>query len=177
MMKIDELSRMADDLPVANGLPSAVGRPAPVAAPQAAAASAASALPGALSWFDRQRLSAAASQWVASVQDEARRLLRVSRIDQPEAALLSPEQAFFLRENFKLRLLNARLGLLSRQTDTARADLANAAMWLGKYFDVSSRKTQAASQLLQQVQSQLKTSELPRLDETMTALSTAAAGR
>lgn len=177
MLKIDELSRMADDLPVANGLPSAVGRPAPVAAPKAAAASAGSALPGALGWFDRQRLSDAARQWVASVQGEARRLLRVSRIDQPEAALLSPEQAFFLRENFKLRLLNARLGLLSRQTDTARADLANAAMWLGKYFDVSSRKTQAASQLLQQVQSQLKTSELPRLDETMTALSTAAAGR
>ena len=118
-----------------------------------------------------------ARQWIANVREEARRLLRVSRIDQPEAALLSPEQAFFLRENFKLRLLNARLGLLSRQTDTARADLANASLWLGKYFDASSRKTLVASQLLQQIQSQLKTSELPRLDETMAALSTAAAGR
>ena len=90
---------------------------------------------------------------------------------------MSPEQSFFLRENLKLRLLNARLGLLSRQTDTARADLASASVWLGKYFDPTSRKTQAASQLLQQIQSQLKTSELPRLDETMAALATAAAGR
>ena len=90
---------------------------------------------------------------------------------------MSPEQSFFLRENLKLRLLNARLGLLARQTDTARADLGNASAWLGKYFDPTSRKTQAAVQLLQQVQSQLKTSELPRLDDTMAALATAAAGR
>jgi uroporphyrin-3 C-methyltransferase len=74
-------------------------------------------------------------------------------------------------------VLNARLGLLSRQTDTARTDLVNASTWLGKYFDPASRKTQAAAQLLQQVQGQLKTSELPRLDDTMAALATAAAGR
>ena len=37
------------------------------------------------------------------------------RIDQPEAMLLAPDQAFFLRENLKLRLLNARLALLARR--------------------------------------------------------------
>jgi uroporphyrin-3 C-methyltransferase len=36
---------------------------------------------------------------------EARGLLRVSRIDSPEAALLAPEQGFFLRENLKFKLL------------------------------------------------------------------------
>ena len=51
---------------------------------------------------------------------EARGLLRVSRIDSPEAALLAPEQGFFLRENIKLKLLNARLSLLARQGDTHR---------------------------------------------------------
>ncbi len=49
-----------------------------------------------------------------------RELVRVSRIDQPEAALLAPEQVFFLRENIKLRLLNARLGLLARQMEQAQ---------------------------------------------------------
>ena len=39
------------------------------------------------------------------------------------------------------------------------------------------RKTQAAAGLLQQVQSQMKTMELPRIDDTMAALTTAAAGR
>ncbi len=189
MMKIDELSRMADDMPVANAFieggtnrqaatPAQPSASKPAVPKQAASrpATEGGALP-ALAWFDKERVLGAFRSAVANVRDQARALLRVSRIDQPEAALLSPEQAFFLRENFKLRLLNARLGLLSRQTDTARADLANAALWLGKYFDATSRKTQVAKELLQQVQSQLKTSELPRIDETMAALNTAAAGR
>ena len=178
MIKIDELTRMADELPVANAMvvnPPARQSTTTAAAPTAGAKS--SSAPAMLAWFDRQRLEAAAGAAVHAVRDEARKLLRVSRIEQPEAALLSPEQSFFLRENLKLRLLNERLGLLSRQTDTARADLISAGAWLGKYFDPTSRKTQAATQLLQQIQSQLKTSELPRLDETMAALATAAAGR
>jgi uroporphyrin-3 C-methyltransferase len=188
MMKIDELTRLADDMPVANALvesgarpevtPGASGRPKPAEPkPGDTAPSPAAEGMNVLAWFDKERMLGGVRTAIANVREEARRLLRVSRIDQPEAALLSPEQAFFLRENFKLRLLNARLGLLSRQTDTARADLANAALWLGKYFDATSRKTQVAKELLQQVQSQLKTSELPRLDETMAALNTAAAGR
>ncbi|MBI2728684.1 MAG: uroporphyrinogen-III C-methyltransferase [Polaromonas sp.] len=179
LIKLDELSRLVDDLPVANamaaGNPPRVAAPVPAASsPHAAGAKDERSMPA---LFDRQTLQAWSQRLLDSVRDEARRLLRVSRIDQPEAALLAPEQAFFMRENLKLRLLNARLALLSRQTDAARADLVTASTWLGKYFDPASRKTQAATQLLQQVQGQLKSSELPRLDETMAALATAAAGR
>ena len=35
-------------------------------------------------------------------------------VPRDEPALLAPGQAFFLRENLKLRLLNARLALLTR---------------------------------------------------------------
>ena len=42
--------------------------------------------------------------------------------------LIAPEQAFFLRENLKLRLLNARLALLSRQFDTAQSRPARGAV-------------------------------------------------
>jgi uroporphyrin-3 C-methyltransferase len=48
---------------------------------------------------------------------------------------------------------------------------------LRKYFDASSRKTQTTTALMQQVQGQMKTLELPRVDETLAALATAAAGR
>lgn len=181
LLKLDELVRMADDLPVANAMVAAGQRAAPApAAPASAprsAASASSAGQSSVLVFDKLALGAWSQRTLDNLREEARKLLRVSRIDQPEAALLSPEQSFFLRENLKLRLLNARLGLLSRQTDSVRADLGSASAWLGKYFDASSRKTQAAAQLLAQVQGQLKTSELPRLDETMAALATAAAGR
>jgi uroporphyrin-3 C-methyltransferase len=182
MLKLDELARMADDLPVANAMvagSSARVSPAPASPAPARAGSAPAPAEGKPSMlaFDKLSLSGWSQRSLDTLREEARKLLRVSRIDQPEAALLSPEQSFFLRENLKLRLLNARLGLLSRQTDSVRADLASANAWLGKYFDPSSRKTQAATQLLAQVQGQLKTSELPRLDETMAALATAAAGR
>ena len=177
MLKLDELSRLVDELPVVNDVVgNNMARPvdAVAAEPQGAALEAGKSwLPG----VDTLALRAWSRRVAGSLWFEASQLLRVSRIDQPEAALLAPEQAFFLRENLKLRLLNARLALLSRQTDAARADLLNASSWLGKYFDPEARKTQAARQLLVQVQGQLKNTELPRLDETLAALATAAAGR
>jgi len=183
LLKLDELVRLADDLPLANAmLPRTFPRaaPAPVSPVRKVPAARASASAAGRLWpwtFDGQALHVWSQRMLDSVWEEARKLLRVSRIDQPEADLLSPEQSVFLRENFKLRLLNVRLGLLSRQTETVRADLASVNVWLGKYFDASSRQTRAAAQLLAQVQSQLKTSELPRLDDTLSALATAAAGR
>lgn len=162
LVKLDELVRLADELPLANA----------VAQAGTGGATAAAIKPrqhdSVTTWWERS--------WQA-LRDEMRGLVRVSRIEQPEAALLSPEQSFFLRENFKLKLLNARLGLLARQTDSARADLASASTVLGRYFDPSSRRTQAAAALLQQVQGQMKALELPRVDDTLAALATAAAGR
>lgn len=177
LLKLDELTRAVDELPLANAMVTgAAARPVvPAAAP--APAKPASAAGTSMAWLDSLALRAWWQRTLQGTLDEARGLLRVSRIDQPDAALLAPEQAFFLRENLKLKLLNARLGLLSRQTASARSDLAAASASLAKYFDPASRRTQAAVQLLQQVQSQMKSSELPRLDETLAALATAAAGR
>ena len=104
-------------------------------------------------------------------------LVRVSRIEQPESVLLSPEQSFFARENLKLRLLNARLGLLAHQTVTARNDLAMAERDMNQFFDLANRPGQTAKALLKQVQGQIRFTELPRLDGTMAALATASAGR
>ena len=158
LVKLDELVRQVDDLPLANAVAGS-GTSAPVRKPAPAPK---------LAWWERA---------LADVREEARNLVRVSRIDQPEAVLLAPEHAFFLRENLKLKLLNARLALLSRQTDAARADVVAAQAALRKYFDPASRKTQAAAALLQQAQSQLRSVELPRIDETLAVLATAAAGR
>jgi uroporphyrin-3 C-methyltransferase len=111
------------------------------------------------------------------VWEDARGLVRVSRIDEPDSVLVAPEQSFFVRENLKLKLLNARLEVLSRQMDPARSDVNAAAATLRKFFDMNSRRTQLALQQLQQVQSQLRVTELPRIDETLAVLATAAAGR
>ncbi|HSV53235.1 MAG TPA: uroporphyrinogen-III C-methyltransferase [Burkholderiaceae bacterium] len=157
LAKLDDLVRQVDDLPLMN----AVAMVAPARGQTANE-------PPLVAWWERG---------LDLVRSEARKLLRVSRIEQPEAVLLSPEQSFFVRENLKLKLVNARLGLLARQLESARADLASASAALNKYFDPASRKTQAAAGLLQQVQGQMKAVELPRVDETLAALATAAAGR
>jgi uroporphyrin-3 C-methyltransferase len=158
LVRLDELIRQVDDLPVANGV-----LPAP-----AIASTKGVAIAPPDSWWGRA---------LRVVLDEVRGLVRVSRIEQPDAVLLAPEHVFFLRENLKLKLLNARLGVLARQLDSARADLAGASFALGKYFDPASRRTQAAAGQLQQIQAQMKVVELPRVDETLAALATAAAGR
>jgi uroporphyrin-3 C-methyltransferase len=111
------------------------------------------------------------------VMVEARGLLRVSRIDSPEAALLAPEQGFLLRENLKLKLLNARLSLLARQTDAAKADLQAVSVSLKKYFDPNARKTLQALQLLEKAQGLSKGGPIPRLDGSLAALATASAGK
>lgn len=158
LVKLDELVRLVDEVPLANA----------VASPAAAGSLKRQGSEPVLTWWERS---------LQVIRDEIRGLVRVNRIEQPEAVLLSPEQAFFVRENLKLKLLNARLGLLARQFDSSRADLNSAGQALAKYFDPTSRRVQAVAALLQQVQGQMKTMQLPRIDETLTALSTAAAGR
>jgi uroporphyrin-3 C-methyltransferase len=165
LVRLDELVTLADELPVAN----AVGSGAAGASTTKGADSAKRKTDeSVLSWWSRVGLL---------VQEELRGLVRVSRIEDPDAALINPEQSFFLRENLKLRLLNARLGLLSRQNESARADLRTAALAIGHYFDAGSRKTQTAVALLQQVQGQMRTLDVPRIDDTLAALATAVGGR
>lgn len=130
--------------------------------------------------LDAQGAPVKPSWWMTGLNrlgEQLRDLVRVSRIDSPDAALLSPEQSFFLRENLKLKLLNARLGLLARQKDAARNDLVSAAVMVRRYADGTSRKTTQMLQLLEQAGLQMKAGELPRLEASLSALSTAAAGR
>ncbi|MEY8879503.1 MAG: uroporphyrinogen-III C-methyltransferase [Leptothrix sp. (in: b-proteobacteria)] len=117
------------------------------------------------------------SRSVQGVADELRNLLRVTRIHQPEAMLLSPDQGVLLRENLKLRLLNARLSILSRQLDSASADLQGALGAIHRYFDAGSRKTQVADDLLHQIAQQSRLIGVPRPDDTLAALAGAVAGR
>lgn len=176
LIKVDELVRLVDELPVANdALPQAAAAP-PATTPSAAPA-ASGGFVGATAGAVQDWVARTWSGALSAIHQEARQLLRISRIDRPEAALLAPENAFFLRENTKLKLLNVRLALLSRQTDVARSDLQAVQQSMQRYFDGGSRKTQVANGLLQQIQGQLKSTELPRLDQTLAALATAAAGR
>lgn len=173
-IKLDEGVRLIDEAPlrVIDAPGTAAARAALLGATSPAAApSPAEPAPGA--W---DRLAAGAGAWWHNVWSEARGLVRVARIDRPEAMLLAPEQSFFLRENLKLKLLNARLALQSRQFDAAQADLQAAAAATERYFDGGSRKTTLLAELLASVAGQARQAGLPRPDDTLAALD-AAQGR
>jgi uroporphyrin-3 C-methyltransferase len=89
----------------------------------------------------------------AEVMSEMKQLVRIQKVEGTEAVLLSPSQSFFLRENLKLRLLNARLALLARDETTYRNDLKLAAAWLVRYFDARSKDVASASATLKQLDS------------------------
>ncbi len=180
-IKLDEVIRMVDELPLV-AVVDARREPAKDAARPASAAAvgrSASAAGG--------RAASAAPAWSVQIADawsalservwgEVKSLVRVTQTDHPDAMLLAPEQSYFLRENLKLRLLNARLALLSRQFNIAQTDLQGAQAALDRYFDRGSKRTLLATDLVKQVAAQARQVGVPRPDDTLAAL-TAAAGR
>jgi len=65
--------------------------------------------------------------------------------------LLPPEQAYYARENLKLRLLTARLALFHHDEASYRRDLKAAQAWLARYFDTQEKEVRAAGALLRQL--------------------------
>ena len=66
-------------------------------------------------------------------------------------ALLSPSQAYFLRENLKLRLLSARHALLARDGASFNADIDASLDWISRYYDNKSTPTVAMLEALHQL--------------------------
>jgi uroporphyrin-3 C-methyltransferase len=175
-IKVDEVVRQVDDLPLMAQPERRLGsRDSAAGAAIKAAAPASGASAPARDWPVLLRQGSQAV--VAAVWDEVKALVRVTRIDHPEAALVAPEQAYFLRENLKLRLLNARLALMSRQFDVARSDLIDAQAVLERFFDTSSRRVSVAVELVRQAAAQSRLVGVPRPDESLAAIAAVQAGR
>ncbi|HMM55514.1 MAG TPA: uroporphyrinogen-III C-methyltransferase [Candidatus Desulfobacillus sp.] len=101
---------------------------------------------------------------------EVKSLIRIERLDRPAPVLLSPEHAFFLRENLKLRLLNARLALLQRDGQSFRQDVRMAQAWIEQYYDPQARSVQSALATLRQLGAADVGLALPGLQDSLTTL-------
>jgi len=120
------------------------------------------------------------SWWQAvgnEIWQEMRSLVRIQRFDREEPALLAPGQDFFLRENLKLRLLNARLALLARDKWTFRNELKVSQEWLARHFASEEKAVQATQAMLRQMQSSEINVELPGLSDSLAALRTIRSGK
>lgn len=123
--------------------------------------------------------AAPAGFWTSLAADlwsELRALIRIERTDRPQPALLAPEHAFFLRENVKLRLIDARIAALQRDPGTLRDDLRQAHAWIARYFDPDAAVTRNALDTLARLAS-IEPVEPPSLSETLSALRSLQAAR
>lgn len=156
--QIDNLPLLSDEKPAEPIAPTRVN-------PSGAASGAAPAHPTL-----GRRVADTWRSWSHEMWDDIRQLIRVRTVDNPDALMLSPSESYFVRENLKLRLLNARLALLSRNEGTFRDDINSAQQMLVKYFDTKARSTQAAQALLRQVQANNVTIDVPDLSESLNAV-------
>ena len=168
-LRLDSVIAQVDTLPLLSGekplLPAA-----PVREERAQKAAAGDATPDAAMGIG-ERMLATWRNWSAEMWDDVRQLIRVRSVNTPEALMLSPDQNYFVRENLKLRLLNARLALLSRDETTFAGDLRAAQETLDKYFDTRARTTQQAQSALRQVQANNLAIEMPTLADSLNAVS------
>jgi uroporphyrin-3 C-methyltransferase len=115
----------------------------------------------------------AASTWKrfwSEVWLEVKHLVRIENTERREMPLLSPTQTFFLRENLKLRLLSARMALLTRDEVSFRRDLKTSQEWLKRYFDVKSSQNVQALGVLQKLATSNIVIELPNLNGSLEAV-------
>ena len=117
--------------------------------------------------------SAEGNAWTRFWRDawaEMRQLVRVQQMDRPDVPILAPAQTYFLRENLKLRLIGARLALLSRDSASYKADLRAARDWLGRYYDSGNVNVAHALNVLRGLHDADLNIEVPDIAGTLEAL-------
>ena len=106
----------------------------------------------------------------AELWSELSQLVVVRRIGPVEPPLLPPSQAYFVRENLRLRLLNARGDLLARDEAGYREDLRASSGWIQRYFDPSSRRTTDALAQIKQLAGTSISFEMPTISDSLEAV-------
>ncbi|MDF7675666.1 uroporphyrinogen-III C-methyltransferase [Neisseriaceae bacterium ESL0693] len=111
---------------------------------QPAGKSAATEEGGQLPWWQRA--------WYSTVH-ALQGMVEVRHIEYNDAMLMSPQQIFFVRENLRLKLADARLALMQRSNEVYSADLNSIEATVNQYFDGHSATTQSWLNELAQLKS------------------------
>ncbi len=146
-LRLDRLAAEVDQLPLLPGRVTVTEKPAP-----------------------RQRQPE--SFWLR-LREEAwqdfKELVRIQNLEKPELPLLPPQQAYFLRENLKLRLISARIALLQRNEASYKADIKAAEDGLKRYFDTSDKAVLSALNHLKQLGQSRLSIDLPDISDSLDA--------
>jgi uroporphyrin-3 C-methyltransferase len=110
--------------------------------------------------------------WARALREawnEVKSLVRVEVADRPAAPLVPPTQEYYLRENLRLRLMTARVALLSHDHAGFKTDVSAANAWIRQYFDTRSKTVQALAATLTQLAATPMPADVPDVAATLTA--------
>lgn len=149
-LHLDNLITAIDTLPLNHEISRSIGTAPPAQAPP----------PEVSGWLRLWR----------EIWQEVRNLVRIEDMRKREMPLLSPTETFFLRENLRLRLLSARLALLSRDEASYRNDLKAAQEWVRRYFDANSPDGKQTLTALQKLAASSIAIEMPDINTSIEAV-------
>lgn len=87
----------------------------------------------------------------AAVWQDLKSLVQVRRHQQPIEPLLPPQQVWFLYQNLQLKLQQARLAMMQRDTVLFHKLLHEAMSWIGNFFERDNPAVQSARDTLTQM--------------------------
>jgi uroporphyrin-3 C-methyltransferase len=105
-----------------------------------------------------------------AIWQEVTQLVRIENTGLTQIALLPPNQEFFLRENLKIRLVSARLALLSRDEDSYKQEIKTAKQWATRYFDIKSEEGIRLIEELDTLSASSINIELPDISRSLQAV-------
>lgn len=92
------------------------------------------------------------SQLPAAIWQDLKSLIIIRNHAQPVEPLLPPDERFFLIENLRLQIEQARLAMLMGHAKVFNDRISTAIGWIKKYFDPDAAQTKAALSTLQTLQ-------------------------
>ncbi|MCH7537474.1 MAG: uroporphyrinogen-III C-methyltransferase [Proteobacteria bacterium] len=106
----------------------------------------------------------------ASMKDAMSGLIKVTPPDQDKLAQLSPDAAYFLRNNIALQLQTARLALLRGEQAIFEQTLDDTSALLGEYFDGNSAQVISAQQTIAEIRDKVFTIAMPDISKSLRLL-------
>lgn len=113
---------------------------------------------------------------VRNLWQELKSLVIIARTDKNTAALLVPQERYFLYQNLRLQLELSRMALLIRDEDQYRISVRASTEWLDEYFDTGDERVRGALASLENAGSIDFHESVPSIDSTLGAFDEYLAG-
>jgi len=98
---------------------------------------------------------------IEAIQSRLAGMVRIRRVENPEAIFLSPEQGALVTERLRLRLLSARIALVARQDKIFAQDIGQAEKILAEVFESQNSRVMAHRKTLAGIKGLIEKIPLP----------------